>query len=156
MYEARLEEMGITLPAAPAPVGSYVPAVIAGDFVYTAGQVPIADGAIAYAGKVGADLDTTEGYQAARLCALNCLAGIRGVLGSLDAVERVVKVNGYVNSAPGFSEQPAVVNGASDLLTEIFGEAGRHARAAVGVSELPKNAAVEVEMIVRIKQLAAG
>jgi len=156
MYEAKLQKLGISLPATPTPAGAYVAAVAAGGFVYTAGQVPFVDGKIAYAGKVGADLDKTEAYQAARVCALNCLSAIKAVIGSLDEIEQVVKVNGFVNSAAGFTEQPAVVNGASDLLGEIFGEAGRHARAAIGVGELPLNAAVELEMIVKTKPRAAG
>lgn len=152
MYEAKLEQMGISLPKAPKPVGCYVPAVLVDGFVYTSGQVPFVDGEIKYKGKVGADLTESEGYQAARVCAINCLSAIKELTGSLDNVERVVKVTGFVNSAAGFSRQPAVVNGASDFLGEVFGEAGRHARAAVGVSELPLNAAVEVEMIVKMLQ----
>lgn len=151
MYEAKLKEMAITLPAAPKPLASYVPAVMAGGCVYTSGQIPLVDGELKFRGKVGADLTEEQGYEAAKICALNCLSVVREQIGSLDNIERIVKVTGFVNSAPGFANQPKVVNGASDLLGEIFGEAGRHARSAVGVSDLPIHAAVEVEMIVKIK-----
>lgn len=149
--EARLRELGLTLPPAPAPVAAYVPAVQSGDLVFTSGQIPVRDGRVVYAGKVGADLTPEEGYEAARLCALNALAAVRALLGGLERVEQVVKVVGYVNSAPGFTGQPQVVNGASELLLAVFGEAGRHARAAVGVAELPLNSAVEVELVVRVR-----
>lgn len=151
MYEKRLAELGIKLPAAPKPVASYVPAVKAGSFVFSSGQIPLSEGQLLYRGKVGSELSEEEGYRAARLCALNCLGAIKEAAGSLDLVEQVVKVTGYVNSAPGFNRQPSVVNGASDLLLEIFGEAGRHARAAVGVSELPLDAAVEIEVVVKLR-----
>ncbi len=145
--EDRLAQLGIVLPRAPKPVAAYVPAVAAAGLLFTSGQLPFRDGEVAYRGKVGADLNPEEGAAAARLCALNCLAVARAELGTLDRVRRVVKVTGYVNSAPGFTGQPGVLNGASELLLEVFGEAGRHARAAVGVSELPLDAAVEVEMV---------
>ncbi|MCL4440839.1 MAG: RidA family protein [Firmicutes bacterium] len=151
MYEAKLKEMGITLPAVPKPLASYVPAVMADRCVYTSGQIPLVDGELKFRGKVGGDLTEEQGYEAARICALNCLSVVREQIGSLDNIERIVKVTGFVNSAPGFANQPKVVNGASDLLGEVFGEAGRHARSAVGVSDLPIHAAVEVEMIVKIK-----
>lgn len=149
-FEQRLREMGIALPEAPRPVAAYVPAVQAGDLLFTSGQIPLRGGEMAYKGKVGRDLSEEDGYQAARLCALNCLAVARAALGSLDRVRRVVKVVGYVNSAPGFTAQPRVLNGASDLLQEVFGEAGRHARSAVGAPELPLDAAVEVEMVFEV------
>jgi len=151
-YEARLTEMGIVLAAAPRPVAAYVPALAAGRIVYTSGQLPVAGGELAYAGKVGRELSEKEGCQAARLCALNCLAAVKSVAGSLDRVEQIVRLTGFVNSAPDFTGQPFVLNGASEFLIEVFGEAGRHARSAVGVAELPLNAAVEMEMIVLLKK----
>ena len=151
LYEAKLKEMGIELPEAPKPLAAYIPAIQAGEFVYTSGQVPLASGELKYKGKVGSDLTEEQGYEAARLCAINCLSAIRGVIGDLDKIAQVIKVTGFVNSAPGFSSQPKVINGASEFLSQVFGDAGKHARAAVGVSELPINAAVEVEMIVRLK-----
>ncbi|MDA8335136.1 MAG: RidA family protein [Peptococcaceae bacterium] len=149
--EEKLREMGVSLPAAPAPLASYVPAVTAGQLVFTSGQVPLANGQLGWKGKVGRDVDAEGGYQAARQCAVNCLAVIKAVAGSLDHVGRIVKVTGFVSSAPGFNDQAKVVNGASDFLLELFGDAGRHARAAVGVSELPLDAPVEVEMVVQLR-----
>jgi len=151
MYEAKLKEMGITLPVAPKPLAVYVPAVLADKYVYTSGQIPIVDGDLKFKGKVGGELTEAQGYEAAKICAINCLSAIKELVGSLDNIERIIKVSGFVNSAQGFVGQPKVINGASELLGEVFGEAGRHARAAVGVSELPMNAAVEVEIIARIK-----
>ncbi|MDD4168815.1 MAG: RidA family protein [Desulfotomaculaceae bacterium] len=151
-FEEKLGLLGITIPAAPTPVAAYIPAVLSGSFVYTSGQLPIVDGKLKFAGKLDRDLTTEEGYQAARLCAINCLAAIKGVLGSLDNISRVVKVTGFVNSLAGFNRQPQVVNGASEFLCEVFGELGKHARSAVGVSELPLDAAVEVELIIEAKQ----
>lgn len=151
MIEEKLKQMGIELPEAPTPLAAYVPAVKAGDYAYTSGQIPLVKGELQFKGKVGAELTVEQGYQAARLCAINCLSALKGVIGSLDNIERVVKVVGFVNSAPGFAMQPKVVNGASELLGEVFGEAGKHARSAVGVSELPIDSAVEVEVIVKLK-----
>ncbi|MFZ5597361.1 MAG: RidA family protein [Bacillota bacterium] len=151
MFEKRLEELGIALPTPPRPLAAYVPAVLADGVAYTSGQLPVADGELRFRGKVGGDLTENQGREAARLCALNCLSVIRDLAGTLDRVERILKVTGYVNSAAGFVGQPGVVNGASDLLLEIFGEAGRHARAAVGVAELPLGAAVEVDMVVKLR-----
>jgi enamine deaminase RidA (YjgF/YER057c/UK114 family) len=148
--EARLRELKIELPPAPRPVASYVPAVRTGNLVYLAGQGPIADGKPTVTGKVGAELTEKEGYEAARASALISLAALRAEIGSLDRVRRVVKLLGVVNSAPGFTRQPWVINGASDLLVEIFGEAGRHARSALGANELPLNIPVEIEMIVEV------
>lgn len=139
------------MPAPPKPVAFYVPAVQVGNLCFSSGQLPVVEGELKYQGKVGGELPEADGYQAARLCALNCLSVVKEVAGRLNNVERVVKVTGYVNSSPGFTRQPFVINGASDLLVEIFGEAGYHARSAVGVSELPLNAAVEVEIIVMLK-----
>lgn len=149
--EERLAELGLTLPEVAKPVASYVPGVLEDGWLYVSGQLPLRAGELAYRGKVGADVTTEQGYEAARLCALNILAVARALAGSLDRVRRVVKVVGFVNSAPGFTGQPQVVNGASDLLVQVFGEAGRHARSAVGVSELPLNAAVEVEAVFRVE-----
>lgn len=151
MYEEKLEALGIKLPQGPKPVAAYVPAVLAGKWVYVSGQVPFVEGEVKIKGKVGGEVSEAQGYEAAKICVINCLAQVKQLLGSLDKVERIVKVTGFVNSAPGFVRQPAVVNGASELLGQVFGEAGHHARAAVGVSELPLNAAVEVELILTIK-----
>ena len=149
-YEARLKELGLLLPEIPPAAGAYVPAVKSGNLVFCSGQGPYKDGAFAYIGKVGDDLSLEEGYQAARIAVLNCLAEIRSVIGSLNNITRVVQVKGYVNSAPDFHDQPKVVNGASELLLEIFGEAGKHARCALGTSNLPMNIPVEVEMVVEV------
>ncbi|OPX87912.1 MAG: Endoribonuclease L-PSP [Pelotomaculum sp. PtaB.Bin104] len=150
-FEEKLMKLGIHIPDAPRPVAAYIPAVLAGSFVYASGQLPVADGQLKFAGKLDRDLTTTEGYQAARLCAINCLAAIKGVIGSLDNIVRVVKVTGFVNSTAGFTQQPQVINGASELIGDIFGEMGKHARSAVGVSDLPLNAAEEVEIIVEAR-----
>ncbi len=150
--ESKLTQMGLSLPVAPKPVATYVPAVLTNDgYVYTSGQIPLVSGELKYKGKVGKDLDEAQGYEAAKICALNCLSVIKAQIGDLDRIERIVKVVGFVNSAPGFSQQPKVVNGASDLLGELFGEKGQHARSAVGVCELPLDAACEVEMVVKVK-----
>ncbi len=151
MYEAKLKELGINIPPVPEPVGSYVPAVMTGGYVFTSGQIPFVDGEIKYKGKVGEDITGEQGYEAAKICAVNCLGAVRQLTGSIDNIERIIKISGYVNSAPGFTGQPGIINGASDLLGQVFGDAGKHARAAVGVSELPLNAAVEIEMIVKLK-----
>lgn len=151
MYEEKLKQMGIELPQAPAPLAAYIPAILAGDLVYTSGQIPLVGGELKFKGKVGAEISEAQGYEAAKVCAINCLSAIKGVIGSLDKIARVVKVTGFVNSAPGFSAQPKVVNGASEFLGEVFGEAGKHARSAVGVSELPIDSAVEVELVVKLK-----
>ena len=151
MYEAKLKEMGIELPEAPKPLAAYVPAVQAGDFVFSSGQIPMQAGELKFKGKLGADLTEEQGHEAARLCAINCLSAVKGLIGSLDKIEKITKLTGFVNSAPGFSAQPKVINGASEFLGEVFGEAGKHARSAVGVSELPLNAAVEVEIIIKLK-----
>ncbi|MBD8507235.1 RidA family protein [Hoyosella sp. G463] len=147
---ARLKELGLALPPVVPPVAAYVPALRAGDFVYTSGQLPLVAGELQAAGKVGAEVTPEQAQEMARICGLNALAAIDALVG-IDAVEQVVKVVGFVASAPGFSGQPQVINGASELFGEVFGEAGKHARSAVGVAELPLNAAVEVEMIVRVR-----
>ncbi|MFN2591171.1 MAG: RidA family protein [Actinomycetota bacterium] len=148
--EDRIRQLSIDLPPAPSPVASYVPVVVSGGLGFVAGQVALADGRPMWTGKVGSGIDIDEGSEAARRCALQALAALRAELGSLDRVERVVRVTVYVASAPGFTDQPKVANGASDLLIEVFGDSGRHARAAVGVSELPLGAPVEVELTVQV------
>lgn len=149
--EARLKELKIELPPAPKPIASYIPAVRSGNYVYLAGQGPLANGKPTITGKLGAEVSEEAGNKAARTTVLILLAALRAEIGSLDRVARIVKIVGFVNSAPGFTRQPWVMNGASDLLVEIFGEAGRHARSSVGVSELPLNIPVEIEMIVELK-----
>lgn len=148
-WKARLGQLGIALPQVAAPLAAYVPAVRTGHLVYTAGQLPFDAGKLARTGKVGVDVSPEDGKALARICALNGLAAVDALVG-LDAVTQVVKVVGFVASAPGFHGQPNVVNGASDLLAEVFGESGAHARSAVGVSELPMDAPVEVELIVEV------
>ncbi len=143
----RLADLGIELPDVVAPLAAYVPAVRTGNLVYTSGQLPIQAGELLATGKVGAEVSPEQANELARVCGLNALAAVHALVG-IDAVVRVVKVVGFVASAPGFSGQPGVINGASELFGEIFGEAGAHARSAVGVSELPRNAPVEVEIIV--------
>jgi enamine deaminase RidA (YjgF/YER057c/UK114 family) len=149
--EARLAELGVQLPEVAKPVAAYVPALRSGNLVWVSGQVPLVDGVLAAAGKVGAEVTAEEAYQLARACALNALAAVRAEVGSLDEVVRVVKVLGFVASDPSFTGQPAVVNGASELLVQVFGDAGAHARSAVGVAALPLDAPVEVEMVVEVR-----
>ncbi|MHB8926329.1 MAG: RidA family protein [Bacillota bacterium] len=144
--------MGLNLPEAPKPVASYVPFVRTGNLVYTSGQICLANGELKYKGKAGREYTVEEAYEAAKLCCLNALAVVKSAIGDLDRVKRVVKVVGFVNSAPGFNAQPKVVNGASDLLVKVFGEAGRHARSAVGCSDLPMDTTVEVEMVVEVAE----
>jgi enamine deaminase RidA (YjgF/YER057c/UK114 family) len=145
--ESRLEELGINLPATPAPAGAYVPATRAGNLVFTAGQLPLEAGELNIRGKVGDTVSVGEAREAARLCAMNALAAASTQTGGVDGISRIVKVTGFVASAPGFNEQPQVINGASEFLGEIFGDAGLHARSAVGVAELPMDAPVEVELV---------
>ncbi len=144
----RISELGIVLPQVATPAGAYVPAVVSGNLVFTAGQIPLVDGKLAATGKVGKDLTAEQAKEIARICALNAVAAVKSVIGDLDRVKKVVKVVGFVSSDPSFSQQPAVVNGASELLEQIFGEKGIHARSAVGVAVLPLDAPVEVELIV--------
>lgn len=148
--EARLTAAGHTLPEATTPLAAYVPAVLTGRYVYTSGQLPVVDGELIAMGKVGDTIDPEQATELAARCALNAIAAVKSVIGDLDKVVRVVKVVGFVASAPEFSGQPAVMNGASNLLLEAFGDAGRHARSAVGVAVLPRNAPVEVEIIVEV------
>lgn len=148
--ESRLAAVGITLPTPAAPLAAYVPATRTGSLVFTSGQLPIIDGTLAATGKVGAEVNAEEATELAKVCAVNALAAVRALIGDLDAVTRVVKVVGFVASDPSFDQQPAVMNGASELLIEAFGDAGVHARSAVGVAVLPRNAPVEVEIIVEV------
>jgi enamine deaminase RidA (YjgF/YER057c/UK114 family) len=145
----KLDELGIELPEVVPPLAAYVPAVRAGNLVYTAGQLPMDKGSLVRTGKVGAEVSPEDGKALARICALNALAAVHSLVG-IDSVARVVKVVGFVASAPGFNGQPGVVNGASELFGEVFGDAGAHARSAVGVSELPLDAPVEVEIVVEL------
>jgi enamine deaminase RidA (YjgF/YER057c/UK114 family) len=149
--EEKIVAMGLVLPAAPAPVANYVPAVLAGSLLFVSGQISKTASGEIIAGKLGGGVDVGRGREAARACALNILAQAKAALGSLDRIERVVKLTGFVASAPGFTDQPQVVNGCSDLLVEVLGERGRHSRSAVGVAALPLDAAVEVEAIFAIR-----
>ncbi|MDR7534156.1 MAG: RidA family protein [Armatimonadota bacterium] len=144
--EARLAEMGLQLPPPPAPVANYVRTVRVGNLLFVSGHGPHRDGALVFTGKVGQDLTVEQGYEAARLVGLNCLASVKEALGDLDRVKRVVKLLGMVNCTPEFDRQPEVINGCSDLLVALYGEAGRHARSAVGMGSLPRKIAVEIEM----------
>jgi enamine deaminase RidA (YjgF/YER057c/UK114 family) len=148
---ARLKELNLALPDAPAPVANYVPAVRAGGILYVSGQIPLEGGKPQFVGKLGRDIGVEQGQQAARLCALNVLAQARAALGGdLDRIVRCVRVGGFVSCTPDFTDQPQVVNGASDLFVAVLGEAGRHARAAVGVASLPRGVAVEVEAVFEV------
>ncbi|MBW8802272.1 MAG: RidA family protein [Catenulisporales bacterium] len=148
--EVKLTELGLKLPEVPAPVAAYIPALRSGNLVYTSGQLPMVDGALPMAGKVGAEVSPEDAKALAQRCALNALAAVKSEIGDLALVKRVVKVVGFVASAPDFTGQPAVVNGASELFGAVFGDAGRHARSAVGVAVLPLDAPVEVELIVEV------
>jgi enamine deaminase RidA (YjgF/YER057c/UK114 family) len=150
-FEKRLKDLGIDLPPTPVPVANYVPAVKVGTLVFASGQTPTRNGQLVVQGKVGAQVSVETAADGAALALLNCLAEVRSVLGSLDDISRIVKLNGYVASAPGFDRQPMVINGASLMLERIFGDAGRHARAAIGVAELPGGAPVEIELIVETR-----
>jgi enamine deaminase RidA (YjgF/YER057c/UK114 family) len=147
----RLAALGLTLPPVAAPVAAYVPAVRTGAYVYVSGQVPVADGKLVATGKVGAEVSAEDAAGMARTCALNALAAAAAAAGGLERIRRIVKVVGFVASAPGFGGQPQVINGASELLIEVLGEDGKHARSAIGVAELPLNAPVEVEMIAEVR-----
>ncbi len=147
----KLASMGLSLPVAAKPLGSYVPAVRSGNLVFTSGQGPIRDGQLGQLGRVGQDLTVEQAQETARRCALNCLAAVSSVTGDLDRIVRIVRVTGYVNSAADFTDQPAVVNGASDFLVELFGEAGKHSRTSVGVYQLPMGIPVEVDLIAEMR-----
>jgi enamine deaminase RidA (YjgF/YER057c/UK114 family) len=148
--EAKLAELGLQLPTAPGPIANYVRAVRVGNLLFVSGHGPTRDGKYLFTGKLGKDLTVDDGYKAAQLVCLNCLASVREALGDLDRVKRVVKLLGMVNSAPDFGHQPEVINGASDLLVQLYGDSGRHARSAVGMGALPRNIAVEIEMILEV------
>lgn len=151
MIEEKINQLGFELPEVAKPLAAYIPAKRVGNLVITSGQVPIVKGEMKYSGKVGSDLSEEDGQKAAEICALNCLVAIKSVIGSLDSVEEVVKLTVFVNSADSFTAQPKVANGASELIGKIFGDKGLHVRSAVGVNQLPLNAAVEIEMIVRVE-----
>jgi len=148
--EDKLRELGLSLPNPPSPVGNYVPATRTGNLVYTSGQTARINGVRRYVGTVGKEVTPEEAYLSARDAMLNCLACVKQAVGSLDRVRRVIKVLGFVNCVPGYTEQPAAINGASDLLVALFGDAGRHARTAVGLHGLPSNVSVELEMVVEV------
>ncbi len=149
--EAKLNELKLSLPDAPKPVAAYIPAKQTGNLVFTAGQLPMVNGELISKGLLGQDVEIDEANRAARICTLNALAAIKGVIGDLDRIKQIVRVVGYVASVPTFTQQPAVVNGASELLLEIFGENGKHARSAVGMAVLPLNASVEIELTVEVE-----
>ena len=151
MIEDKIKELGFNLPGAPKPVAAYIPAHRVNNLIFTAGQIPSIAGELMFKGKIDKELNLVEGQRAAEICVLNCLAAVKGILGDLDSIERIVKLTVFVNSSEGFTDQPKVANGASELLIKIFGEKGKHARSAVGVIALPLNAAVEIEMICEIK-----
>ena len=151
-YEAAIKKLGLAVPEIPPAAGAYVPAVQSGSLVFCSGQGPYRDGSFAYLGKVGSDLTLEQGYESARIAALNCLAEIRTVVGSLNRIERIVQVRGFVNCEDDFFDQPKVINGCSELLLQIFGEKGKHARCALGTSSLPMNTPVEIEMVAEVKQ----
>jgi enamine deaminase RidA (YjgF/YER057c/UK114 family) len=151
MIETKIKELGYTLPEPAKPLAAYIPAIKIDKLVYTAGQLPSVNGQLQYKGKVGFDVSEEEGQKAAVLSLLNCLAVIKSVCGDLDQIEQVVKLTVFINSADGFTNQPKVANGASELLLKIFGDAGKHVRSAVGVNELPIDAALEIEMVVKLK-----
>ena len=149
--EEHLANLGITLPAAPAPAANYLPALQSGDLLYLSGAICLIDGAMTHTGKVGAERDLTYGQEAARICALNLLSVAQTHLGSLDAVEAVLQLNGFVNAVPSFAESPTIINSASDTLIEILGERGRHTRAALAVTGLPKDSTVELQAVLKIR-----
>ena len=151
MFETKIKEIiGFELPAAPKPLAAYIPALQTGNLVFTSGQLPFKEGKLIAEGKVGSNVSEELGIECARQSAVNCLSAIKGVIGDLEKIEQVVKVVVFVNSSAGFSSQPKIANGASEFLVQVFGDKGKHARSAVGVSELPLNAPVEIEMIVRV------
>jgi len=151
MIEEKINQLGFTIPDAPKPLAAYIPALAVNNLIMTAGQLPMVNGELKYKGKLGKDFTEEEGQKAAEICLLNCLSVIKSVIGNLDNVERILKLTVFVNSAEGFIMQPKVANGASELCVKIFGEEGKHVRSAVGVNELPLGAAVEIEMIAKLK-----
>ena len=150
--ENKMKEIGLILPEVPKPIAEYIPAKKIGNLVVTSGEGPIKDGKFIHVGKVGGEVNLEEGYESAKMCALNCLAAIKSIIGSLDEIDEIVKIKGYVNSTPDFYRQPEVINGASELVVKIFGEKGKHTRSALGTSVLPGNIPVELEMIVKLKE----
>jgi enamine deaminase RidA (YjgF/YER057c/UK114 family) len=150
MIEEKLKELGYELPEAPKPLAAYIPGIKINNLIYTSGQVALLNGQLKYKGKVGRDLSEEDGKKAAELCALNCLSIVKSLAGSLDNVQRIVKLTVFISSAEGFTNQPEVANGASELIEKIFGEKGKHVRSAVGVCELPRNSAVEIEMVANV------
>jgi enamine deaminase RidA (YjgF/YER057c/UK114 family) len=153
MFEVEriMKELGVSLPEAPKPVAAYIAAKKTGNLIFTAGQLPMVNGELISKGLLGRDVDIEEANKAARICTINALAAIKGVIGDLDQIQQIIRVVGYVASVPTFTQQPAVVNGASELLLEIFGDSGKHARSAVGMAVLPLNASVEIELTVEVK-----
>ena len=151
MIEEKIKELGLELPEAPKALAAYIPSLKINNLVFTAGQIPVVKGELKIKGKLGAEISEEEGRKAAEICAMNCLSVVKTAAGSLDNIGRIVKLTVFVNSAEGFSDQHKVANGASELIGKIFGEAGQHVRSAVGVNELPMNAAVEIEMIAEVK-----
>ena len=152
MFENKLRELNIIIPEAPKPLAAYVPAVKNGKYVYTSGQLPFVAGVLQSTGKVGSVVTVEDAKQASRIAIINCLSALKSVIGSLDNIEQIIKVTAFINSADGFTNQPEAANGASELLLEIFGEHGKHARSAVGVSGLPRDASVEIELIAAVKE----
>lgn len=150
MIEKKIKELEFEVPEAPSPIAAYIPSLVDGSVVYTAGQLPVVKGELKYKGKLGKEFTIEDGQKAAEICALNCLGAIKKAISDLDKISRIIKLTVFVNSAEGFTDQPKVANGASELLVKIFGENGKHVRSAVGVSELPLGAAVEIEMIAKI------
>ena len=146
----KLKELGITIPDAPAPLGAYVPVKIMGSYAFCSGVLPMKEGKLAFKGKLGAELSVDDGKEAAKLCAINVLANLKAILGSLEKVKGVVRVEGYINSAPGFNTQPQVLNGASEFFAAVFGDAGKHSRMVVGVNELPLDAAMELVCVFKV------
>ncbi len=150
-FETKVQELGLTIPTPAKPLAAYVPAVRTGNQVFVSGQLPSKDGQLLYKGLLGRDVTVEQGYEAARACAINCLGAVKALVGSLDNIVRIVKVTGFVAATPEFTDHPKVVNGASELMQQVFGEQGAHARAAVGMASLPLGVPVEVEMIVEVK-----
>jgi enamine deaminase RidA (YjgF/YER057c/UK114 family) len=150
-FEKRIQELGLTIPQTPKPAANYVPAVQSGKLIFVSGQLPSVDGKLTIQGKLGREVSIEAGQQASRIALLNCLSAVRSLAGSLDEITRIVKLNGSVASAEGFGGQPQVINGASLLLEEIFGETGKHARVALGLAELPGGSPVEIELIVEVR-----
>lgn len=148
MIEDKLKQLGITLPTPPKPAGSYIPVVLSGNMAFVSGQIPMQDGKVQYTGRVPSEKSIEDAQKAAKICATNLLAQLKANLGSLDRITKIVRVSGFVNSTPEFTEQPKIINAASDLFFEIFGEKGKHSRIAVGVSSLPLGSTVEIDMIV--------